>query len=42
MSAAMRAGGATTKRAAVERGLRRLIDVAGQRDIRRLRRVTPY
>jgi Arc/MetJ family transcription regulator len=37
MSEAMRASGATTKRAAVERGLRLLIDVAGQRAIRRLR-----
>lgn len=37
MRAAMRASGATTKRAAVEQGLRMLIDVRGQRAIRRLR-----
>ena len=37
MREAMRASGAPTKRAAVERGLRLLIDVRGQRAIRRLR-----
>ena len=37
MRDAMRASGAPTKRAAVERGLRLLIDVRGQRAIRRLR-----
>jgi Arc/MetJ family transcription regulator len=37
MRGAMRASGAPTKRAAVERGLRLLIDVGGQRAIRRLR-----
>jgi Arc/MetJ family transcription regulator len=37
MRDAMRASGATTKRAAVEQGLRLLIDVRGQRAIRRLR-----
>ncbi|HPF25456.1 MAG TPA: type II toxin-antitoxin system VapB family antitoxin [Steroidobacteraceae bacterium] len=34
---AMRASGATTKRAVVEQGLRMLINVRGQRAIRRLR-----
>lgn len=34
---AMRASGATTKRAVVEQGLRMLVDVRGQRAIRRLR-----
>ena len=37
MRQAMRASGATTKRAAVEQGLRMLVDVRGQRAIRRLR-----
>ena len=37
MREAMRASGARTKRAAVEQGLRLLIDVRGQRAIRRLR-----
>lgn len=37
MRAAMQASGATTKRAAVEQGLRMLIDVCGQRAIRQLR-----
>jgi Arc/MetJ family transcription regulator len=37
MSKAMRASGAPTKRAAVEQGLRLLIDVRGQGAIRRLR-----
>ncbi len=37
MREAMRASGATTKRAAVEQGLRMLIGVRGQRAIRRLR-----
>ncbi|MGE0813386.1 MAG: type II toxin-antitoxin system VapB family antitoxin [Vicinamibacterales bacterium] len=37
MRKAMRASGATTKRAAVEQGLRMLIDVRGQRTIRHLR-----
>ncbi len=37
MREAMRASGAPTKRAAVERGLRMLIDVRRQRAIRRLR-----
>ena len=37
MRQAMRASGATTKRSAVEQGLRMLIDVRGQRAIRRLR-----
>jgi Arc/MetJ family transcription regulator len=37
MSKAIRASGAPTKRAAVEQGLRLLIDVRGQRAIRRLR-----
>lgn len=37
MREAMRASGATTKRAVVEQGLRMLIDVRGQRAIRRLR-----
>ncbi len=37
MSKAMRASGAPTKRAAVEQGLRLLIDVRGQRAIRQLR-----
>lgn len=37
MREAMRASGAPTKRATVERGLRLLIDVGGQRAIRRLR-----
>ena len=37
MRQAMRASGATTKRAVVEQGLRMLIDVRGQRAIRRLR-----
>ena len=37
MREAMRASGAGTKRAAVEQGLRLLIDVRGQRAIRRLR-----
>ena len=37
MREAMRASGAATKRAAVEQGLRLLIDVRGQRTIRRLR-----
>lgn len=37
MREAMRASGATTKRAVVEQGLRMLIDVRGQGAIRRLR-----
>ncbi len=37
MRAAMRASGATTKRAVVEQGLRMLIDVRGQRAIKHLR-----
>ncbi len=37
MRAAMRASGASTKRAAVEQGLRMLIEVRGQRAVRRLR-----
>ena len=37
MRKAMRASGATTKRAVVEQGLRMLIDVRGQRAIRYLR-----
>jgi Arc/MetJ family transcription regulator len=37
MRQAIRASGAVTKRAAVEQGLRLLIDVHGQRAIRRLR-----
>ena len=37
MREAMRASGAPTKRAAVEQGLRMLIDVRGQGAIRRLR-----
>lgn len=37
MRKAMRASGATTKRAVVEQGLRMLIDVRGQRAIRQLR-----
>ena len=37
MRGAMRASGAATKRAAVEQGLKLLIDVRGQRGIRRLR-----
>ncbi len=37
MREAMRASGATTKRAVVEQGLRMLVDVRGQRAIRRLR-----
>lgn len=37
MREAMRASGATTKRAVVEQGLRMLIDVRGQRAIRHLR-----
>jgi Arc/MetJ family transcription regulator len=37
MREAMRASGAATKRAAVEQGLRMLIDVRGQRAIRRVR-----
>lgn len=37
MREAMRASGATTKRAAVEQGLRMLIQVRGQRVIRSLR-----
>ncbi len=37
MRQAMRASGATTKRAAVEQGLRMLIDVRGQRAVRQLR-----
>ena len=37
MSKAMRASGAPTKRAAVEQGLRLLIDVRGQHAIRQLR-----
>ena len=37
MRQAMRATGATTKRAAVEQGLRMLIDVRRQRAIRQLR-----
>ncbi len=37
MREAMRASGARTKRAAVERGLRLLIEIKGQRAIRRLR-----
>ena len=37
MAKAMRASGAPTKRAAVEQGLRLLIDVRGQRAIRQLR-----
>jgi Arc/MetJ family transcription regulator len=37
MRKAMRASGATTKRAVVEQGLRMLVDVRGQRAIRRLR-----
>jgi Arc/MetJ family transcription regulator len=37
MREAMRASGATTKRAVVEQGLRMLIQVRGQRAIRQLR-----
>lgn len=37
MREAMRASGASTKRAAVEKGLRMLIDVRGQRAVRQLR-----
>ena len=37
MRQAMRSSGARTKRAAVERGLRLLIQTRGQRTIRRLR-----
>ena len=37
MRAAMRASGASTKRAAVEQGLQLLVDVHGQRGIRALR-----
>jgi predicted nucleic acid-binding protein/Arc/MetJ family transcription regulator len=37
MRQAMRSSGARTKRAAVEEGLRLLIQVRGQRSIRRLR-----
>ncbi|MGE3511930.1 MAG: type II toxin-antitoxin system VapB family antitoxin [Vicinamibacterales bacterium] len=37
MREAMRASGATTKRAVVEQGLRMLIDVRGQRAIKHLR-----
>ena len=37
MDEAMRASGAPTKRAAVEQGLRLLIDVKGQTALRRLR-----
>lgn len=37
MREAMQASGAATKRAAVERGLRLLIDTRAQRGIRRLR-----
>ena len=37
MREAMRASGAPTMRATIERGLRLLIDVGGQRAIRRLR-----
>ena len=37
MREAMRASGATTKRAVVEQGLRMLVDVRGQRAIRQLR-----
>jgi Arc/MetJ family transcription regulator len=37
MREAMRASGTSTKRAAVEKGLRMLIDVRGQRKIRQLR-----
>lgn len=37
MREAMRASGERTKRAAVERGLRLLIDIKGQSAIRRLR-----
>jgi Arc/MetJ family transcription regulator len=37
MREAMRASGAPTKRAAVEQGLRMLIDVRGQRGVRQLR-----
>jgi Arc/MetJ family transcription regulator len=37
MRDAMRASGATTKRAAVEQGLRMLIHVRGQRAIKQLR-----
>jgi Arc/MetJ family transcription regulator len=37
MREALRASGAATKRAAVEQGLRLLIDVKGQAAIRRLR-----
>ncbi|MGE3511318.1 MAG: type II toxin-antitoxin system VapB family antitoxin [Vicinamibacterales bacterium] len=37
MRQAMRASGATTKRAVVEQGLRILIDVRGQRAVRHLR-----
>lgn len=37
MREAMRASGATTKRAAVEQGLRMLIQVRGQRAVRQLR-----
>ena len=41
MRAAMRASGATTKRDAVEQGLRMLVAVRGQRALRQLRgRVT--
>ena len=37
MREAMRASGATTKRAVVEQGLRMLIDIRGQRAVRHLR-----
>ena len=37
MREAMRASGATTKRAVVEQGLRMLIDVRGQRAVKHLR-----
>jgi Arc/MetJ family transcription regulator len=37
MREAMRASGAPTKRAVVEQGLRMLIDVRGQKMVRRLR-----
>jgi Arc/MetJ family transcription regulator len=37
MREAMRASGATTKRAVVEQGLRMLVDVRGQRAVRQLR-----
>ena len=42
MRQAMRASGATTKRAAVEQGLRMLVQVRAQRDVRQLRGKVPW